>query len=59
MVPTLSESYLRSLLLLISSGGMVQGRFLGRQANTSSENSEKSTSYSSRMPSVSGSISPA
>lgn len=53
------ESYLRSLLLLISSGGMVQGKFLGRQSNTSSENSEKSTSYSIRMPSVSGSISPA
>lgn len=38
---------------------MVHGRFLGRQSNTSSENSEKSTSYSVRMPSVSGSISPA
>lgn len=54
-----SKSYLRSLLFLISSGGMVQGRFLGRQSNTSSENSEKSTSYSIKMPSVSGSISPA
>lgn len=51
--------YLRSLLLLNSSAGMVQGRFLGRQFNTASENSEKSTSYSMRMPSVSGSISPA
>lgn len=36
-------SYLRSFLFLISSGGMLQGRFLGRQSNTSSENSEKST----------------
>lgn len=54
-----AESDLRSLLMLISSGGMVQGRLWGRHANTSSENSEKSTSYSVRIPSVSGSISPA
>lgn len=38
---------------------MLQGRFWGRQLKTSSENSEKSTSYSVRMPSVSASISPA
>lgn len=38
---------------------MLQGRSWGRQFKTSLENSEKSTSYSVRMPSVSGSISPA
>lgn len=38
---------------------MDQGRFFGRHSSTSSEKSEKSTSYSMRMPSVSGSISPA
>lgn len=53
------QTNLRSLLFRISSGGIFQGRFLGRQSNTSWENSEKSTSYSIRMPSVSGSISPA
>lgn len=52
-------SHLRSLLALSSSGGMDQGRFLGRHSSTSLEKSEKSTSYSMRMPSVSGSISPA
>lgn len=54
-----SPSHLRSLLVLSSSGGMDQGRFLGRHSSTSLEKSEKSTSYSMRMPSVSGSISPA
>lgn len=54
-----SRPHLRSLLFVSSSGGIVQGRFLGKQSNTSSENSEQSMSYSVRMPSVSGSISPA
>lgn len=56
---TLKTLHLKSRLLASSSGGMVHGRSCGRQAKTSSENSEKSTSYSIRMPSVSGSISPA
>lgn len=51
--------YLRSLLLESSWAGMLQGQSWGRQFKTSSENSEKSTSYSVMMPSVSGSISPA
>lgn len=51
--------YRRSLLLESSRAGILHGRSCGRHPNTSSENSEKSTSYSVRMPSVSGSISPA
>lgn len=57
--PGISKSHLKSFLLAISSGGMFQGTFLGKHSSTLSEKSEKSTSYSVRMPSVSGSISPA
>lgn len=51
--------YLKSLLLAISPGEITQGRLWGRHSRASGEKSEKSTPYSVRIPSVSGSISPA
>lgn len=51
--------YLKSLLLASSPGEITQGRFWGRHSRTSGEKSEKSTPYSVRIPSDSGSISPA
>lgn len=51
--------YLKSLLLASSLGEIDQGRLWGRHSRASGEKSEKSTPYSVRIPSVSGSISPA
>lgn len=51
--------YLKSLLLASSPGEITQGRLWGRHSRASGGKSEKSTPYSVRIPSVSGSISPA